>query len=173
METDKRLQILKDYLDKSFISAILCDYHYQFYNKINYISMFPLIIGSSLLTILNSSTIEESIMKYINISVNGLNTFVIALTTNYKLNDRLTTYKNLYIKYQKLSHKIESCINKSTELNERIIDDIINEYDTLQNDNNFGYLSSYKKKIIDKYGKTHKMPNSLALDGDLVMINPV
>ncbi len=160
---------LKEYLDKSFISAILCDYHYQFYNKINYISMFPLVIGSSLLTILNSSTIEESIMKYINISVNGLNTFVIALTTNYKLNDRLTTYKNLYIKYQKLSHKIESCINKSTELNERIIDDIINEYDTLQNDNNFGYLSSYKKKIIDKYGKTHKMPNSLALDGDFVL----
>ena len=164
---------LKEYLDKSFISAILCDYHYQFYNKINYISMFPLVIGSSLLTILNSSTIEESIMKYINISVNGLNTFVIALTTNYKLNDRLTTYKNLYIKYQKLSHKIESCINKSTELNERIIDDIINEYDTLQNDNNFGYLSSYKKKIIDKYGKTHKMPNSLALDGDFVLTNAV
>lgn len=164
---------LKEYLDKSFISAILCDYHYQFYNKINYISMFPLVIGSSLLTILNSSTIDESIMKYINISVNGLNTFVIALTTNYKLNDRLTTYKNLYIKYQKLSHKIESCINKSTELNERIIDDIINEYDTLQNDNNFGYLSSYKKKIIDKYGKTHKMPNSLALDGDFVLTNAV
>lgn len=166
---------LKEYLDKSFISAILCDYHYQFYNKINYISMFPLVIGSSLLTILNSSTIDESIMKYINISINGLNTLIIALNTNYKLNDRLTTYKNLYIKYQKLSHKIESCINKSTdaEASAKIIDDIINEYDTLQNDNNFGYLSSYKKLIIDKYGKTHKMPNSLALDGDFILASSV
>ena len=82
METDKRLVSLKAYLDKSFISAILCQYHYEFYNKINYISMFPLIIGSSVLTILNSSTIDESIMKYINISINGLNTLIIALTTN-------------------------------------------------------------------------------------------
>jgi len=164
---------LKEYLDKSFISAILCDYHYQFYNKINYISMFPLVIGSSLLTILNSSTIDESIMKYINISINGLNTLIIALTTNYKLNDRLTTYKNLYIKYQKLSHKIESSINKSTDINDKIMDDIINEYDGIGNDNDFGYLSSYKKMIVDRYGKTRHLPNSLQLDGDLVYINEV
>jgi len=173
MEIDKRLQILKDYLDKSFISAILCQYHYEFYNKINYIAMFPLVIGSSILTVLNSSTIEESIMKYINISLNGLNTLVIALTTNYKLNDRLTTYKTLYNKYQKLSHKIEASINNSSEVTDRILDDIINEYDNLQNDNDYGFLSSYKKKVVDRYGKTHKLPNSLQLDGDLVMINQV
>ena len=173
METDKRLLTLKQYLDKSFISAILCQYHYEFYNKINYISMFPLIIGSSVLTILNSSTIDESIMKYINISINGLNTLIIALTTNYKLNDRLTTYKNLYIKYQKLSHKIESSINNSTDITDKILDDIINEYDTIGNDNQFGFLSLYKKKIVDKYGKTRSMPNSLALDGDLVILNEV
>jgi len=173
METDKRLVSLKAYLDKSFISAILCQYHYEYYNKINYISMFPLIIGSSVLTILNSSTIDESIMKYINISINGLNTLIIALTTNYKLNDRLTTYKNLYVKYQKISHKIESTINNSTEITDRILDDIINEYDMIGNDNQFAYLSSYKKKIVDKYGKTRSMPNSLALDGDIVLLNEV
>jgi len=173
MEIDKRLQILKDYLDKSFISAILCQYHYEFYNKINMITMFPLIIGSSILTILNSSTIQEDIMKYINISINGLNTLVIALTTNYKLADRLTTYKTLYSKYQKLSHKIESNINNSSELTDKILDDIITEYDNIGNDNEYNFLSSYKKKIINKYASTHKMPNSLQLDGDLVMINPV
>jgi 23S rRNA U2552 (ribose-2'-O)-methylase RlmE/FtsJ len=173
MEIDKRLQILKDYLDKSFISAILCQYHYEFYNKINYIAMFPLVIGSSILTVLNSSTIEESIMKYINISVNGLNTLVIALTTNYKLNDRLTTYKTLYSKYQKLSHKIEASINNSSEITDRILDDIITEFDNITNDNEYGYLKSYKNKIIKKYASTHKLPNSLQLDGDLVMINPV
>lgn len=166
---DKKIITLNNYLDKSFISAILCDYHYQFYNKINYISMFPLIIGSSILTILNSSTIEESIMKYINISINGLNTLIIALSTNYKLNDRLNTYKNLYNKYQKLSHKIEATINNSQEINDKIIDDIIVEFDNLQNDNNFGYLSSYKKKVIIKYGKSKQMPNSLQLESDLII----
>ena len=105
--------------------------------------------------------------------MNGLNTLVIALTTNYKLADRLTTYKTLYSKYQKLSHKIEASINNSSEITDRILDDIINEYDNLQNDNDYGFLSSYKKKVVDRYGKTHKLPNSLQLDGDLVMINQV
>ena len=102
-----------------------------------------------------------------------MNTVVIALLTNYRINDRLATYKNLYNKYQKLSHKIESNINNSNELTDRLLDDIINEYDNLQNDNNYGYLSSYKKKVIDRYGKSRVMPNSLALDGDLVILNEV
>jgi hypothetical protein len=173
MNTDRRLEILKEYLDKSFISAILCQYHNEFYNKINMISMFPLIIGSSVLTILNSSTIQEDIMKYINISVNGLNTLIIALTTNYKLKERLNTYKTLYNKYQKLSHKIESSINNSSEITDKMLDEIITEYDNIGNDNEYSYLSSYKKKVIMKYSATHKMPNSLQLDGDLVMVNAV
>ena len=171
---DVKTTALKAYLDKSFISAVLCDSHYQFYNKINYISMFPVIIGSSVLTILNSSTIPEDVMKYINVIINGLNTLVMTLSTQYKINDRLTTYKNLYNKYQKLSHKIESLINHSSEITDKNLDEIINEYDILQNDNNYGYLSSYKKKIIEKYGKTKVMPNSLALDqieADLLLIN--
>jgi len=173
METDKKLITLKAYLDKSFISAILCQYHYDFYSKINYITMLPLILGSSILTVLNTSSINEEILKYINISVNGCNTIVMALITNYKLNDRLTTYKNLYNKYQKISHKIESNINNSSEISDRILDDIISEYDAIGNDNDYGYLSSYKNKVIMKYGKTRTMPNSLALDGDLVILNEV
>lgn len=155
---------LQSYLDKCFISAILCDYHYQYYYKINMFVMMPTIIGSAILTCLNSSEIDNNIIKWINISVNGTNTLIIALTTNYKLQERITTYKTLYNKYQKLSHKIESFINKSNEINEKILDEIINEYDSLQNDNDFGYLSSYKKIIIKKYGKIKQMPNSLQLE---------
>ena len=162
---------LKSYLDKCFISAILCDYHYQYYYKINMIVMMPTIIGSAILTCLNSSELDNKIIKWINISINGLNTLIIALTTNYKLQDRLTTYRTLYNKYQKLSHKIESSINNSSNINEKIIDEIINEYDAIQNDNDYGYLTSYKKIIIDKYGKIKSMPNSLQLESNLIISN--
>lgn len=155
---------LQSYLDKCWVSSVLCDYHYQYYNKISMIVMLPTIIGSAILTCLNSSEIETNIIKWINISVNGTNTLIIALTTNYKLQDRLTTYKTLYNKYQKLSHKIESIINNSNDITDKMLDDIINEYDTLQNDNDYGYLSSYKKMIIKKYGKIKQMPNSLQLE---------
>ena len=157
---------LQAYLDKCFISAILCDYHYNWYNKISMFVMMPTIIGSAILTCLNSSDIENNIIKWINISVNGTNTLIIALTTNYKLQDRLTTYKSLYNKYQKLSHKIESSINNSVEITDNILDEIINEYDALQNDNDYGYLSSYKKLIIKKYG-TKKCLCELSLYGSI------
>jgi hypothetical protein len=169
-EENKNLKYttLKSYLDKCFISSILCNYHYEYYYKISMIVLAPTILGSAILTCLNSSEIPNDIIKWINISVNGLNTLIIALTTNYKLQDRLTTYKILYNKYQKLSHKIESSINNSIDITDKILDDIITEFDTLQNDNDYGFLSSYKQKIIKKYGKTRMMPNSLVLDGSLV-----
>lgn len=162
---------LQAYLDKCFISAILCDYHYQYYYKISMIVMLPTIVGSAILTCLNSSDINNNIIKWINITVNGANTLIIAITTNYKLQDRLNVYKSLYNKYQKLSHKIESTINDSSEITDNILDDIITEYDSLQNSNEYGFLSSYKKKIVNKYGLTKQLPNSLQLEAGLVVIN--
>ncbi len=78
-----KLITLKAYLYKIFNSAVLCQYHYDIYSKINYITMFPLILGASILTVLNTSTLNEEIMKYVNISVNGINTVSLALITNY------------------------------------------------------------------------------------------
>ena len=63
MDTNIRLLTLKQYLDKSFISAILCQYHYDYYNKINYIAMLPLVLGSSILTVLNTASIKEDIIN--------------------------------------------------------------------------------------------------------------
>lgn len=171
MDNNRKELILKEYLDKCFISAILCDNHYQYYYKINMISMMPLILGSSILTVLNSSSLKEEIMKYVNVSVNGLNTLIIALTTQYKLQDRINTYKTLYNKFQKLSHKIESIINNTEIITDKILDDIITEYDILQNDNQYTYLSFYKTKIIKAYVGKRTMPNSLSLEAELVIIN--
>lgn len=171
MENNRRELILKEYQDKTFITAILCDKHYQYYYKINMISMLPLILGSSILTVLNSSPIKEEIMKYINVSINGLNTIIIALITQYKLQDRINTYKTLYNKNQKLSHKIESIINNSTDITDKILDDIITEYDILQNDNQYTYLSHYKNKIIKAYAGKRNMPNSLSVEAELVIMS--
>lgn len=164
MENNLKDLMLKKYLDMSYIHTILCQYHYEWYNKLNMIVMFPAIIGSGILTILNSSSINEDILKIINISINGFNTILIALSNQYKLNDRLNYYKNSHIKFNKLQHKIESLINNPMNTNDKNIDDIVNEYDSYVNDNNYGYLSSYKKRIVKNYGKSRQLPNSLALD---------
>jgi hypothetical protein len=167
---------LKAYLDKSFISAILCNKHYEFYYNLNLLLMFPMVIGSSFLTILNSSSIEDDKLKIVNISINGTNTLMISVLTFLKISERISVFKNGYNKFNKLSHRIESLINKQPDnIN---IEEIINEYDKIQDDITYTYMGYYKKKVIKKYGKTKSMPNSLQLDqeitnSDLVITNIV
>ena len=84
------LQLL---LDKTYITTVLCDLSYNHYNFINNCIMLPTILGSSILTIMNSSEIDTNTMKIINITLNGLNTLILAISTNYKLNDRINNYK--------------------------------------------------------------------------------
>jgi len=170
MNENIRVERLKQYLDKSYISAILCDYHYNFFYKINMIAMLPLILGSSVLTVLNSSEIRDDILKVINITINGTNAVLMALMNNYKIVERINCYKSLYIKYQQLSHRIESAINMSNEVSEKVLNDFITEYDNLQNDNNYSYLNYYKNKVVKIYGKTKCLPNSLALEQDMIKL---
>ena len=84
---------LKLLLDKTYITTILCDLSYNYYNFINNCIMLPTILGSSILTIMNSAEIDVNTMKIINITLNGLNTLILAISTNYKLNDRINNYK--------------------------------------------------------------------------------
>lgn len=173
MESNLSLVILKKYLDYAFINSILSLSHYEYYHKIIMIIMIPTVIGSALLTILNTADINENIMKYLNISINGLNTLIITLSNNYKLQDRYNLYKSQYDKYNKLAHKIESIINNSTEISNNTVNDIITEYDSLVNDNIYSYLSSYKNKVILKYKNNKQLPNSLALESSSIMTDIV
>ena len=150
---------LKEYSDKTYINSVLAQYHYDCYYRLNLIAMLPLILGSSLLTILNSAEIRDDILKIINISINATNAIIMSLLNAYKIVERINCYKSLYNKYQTLNHKIEK---GSID-----IDTIINDYDIIQNDNPYGWLSYYKKRIIKVFGGKKTLPNSLALDYEI------
>ena len=162
------MNILKDYSDKSFISGILCDLSYNFYSSIYNISLLPTILGSSVLTILNSSVIDDDIMKKINIIINGSNALILALINSYKINDRVNNFKNNQIKFNKLHHIIESLIikNGTTEegVDKGIIESLINDYDKLWEEINYQFPHHIRNKVIKKYGGQRKLPNSLDID---------
>ena len=152
---------LKEYLDRTFILSLLCDLSYNFYSNIYNLTLLPTILGSSLLTILNSSEISNDILKIINITINGLNTVVLALVNSYKLNDRINAFKLYKVKYTKLNHLIESIINKNGEID---LNSIITEYDRLNEELVYQYPNHIKNKVISRYGGSRKLPNSLDLD---------
>jgi len=158
------MDIFKSYSEKAYVSNILCDLSYRFYSTIYNISLLPTILGSSILTILNSSVIDDDIMKKINIIVNGANALILALINSYKINDRINNFKTNQIKFNKLHHLIESIIIKNNVDDKIIIENIINDYDKLWEELSYQFPEHIRKKVIRKYGKTHKLPNSLDID---------
>jgi hypothetical protein len=163
-------QILKEYRDRSYINSILCEASHYFYNTVNNIIIFPTILGSSILTCLNSSNIDAEKIKYINISINGVITVILAITTQYKLHDRINSFKQHQIKYTKLTHSIESIINTDKNINLDDINSFVSKYDTLGEELQFQYPSHIKNKVIKRFGnKNITLPNSLAIDCSLVI----
>ena len=152
------LQLL---LDKTYITTVLCDLSYNHYNFINNCIMLPTILGSSILTIMNSSEIDTNTMKIINITLNGLNTLILAISTNYKLNDRINNYKTNKSKIIKLQHIIESFILKNETITPAILEGFISEYDKIYEELIFGFPHHIKLKVITKYQGKKSLPNSL------------
>ena len=164
---------LKLLLDKTYITTILCDLSYNYYNFINNCIMLTTILGSSILTIMNSSEIDNNKMKIINITLNGLNTLILAISTNYKLNDRINNYKSNKTKIIKLQHIMESYMLKNAEITPAILEGFINEYDKIYEDLIFGFPYHIKTKVISKYQGKKSLPNSLnflATTADIVEI---
>ena len=165
-------QILKEYRDRSYINSILCEASHSFFNTVNNIIIFPTILGSSVLTCLNSSNIDSERIKYINISINGIITVILAITTQYKLHDRINSFKQHQIKYTKLTHLIEgiinTTINKDTNLED--INNIVSKYDALCEELLFQYPSHIKNKVINRFKNTNIiLPNSLMLEASIVI----
>jgi len=170
------MDALKQYRDRCYINSLLCEASFNFYNHINNIFLFPTILGSSILTCLNSSNIDTDKIKYINIAINGIITIILAVTTQYKIHDRISLFKTYQNKYTKLNHQIESILNTKKE-NELIIDDvnaIVGKYDLLCEELQFTFPNHIRNIIIKKFKDTNiTLPNSLALQADIINISPV
>ena len=123
--------------------------------------MLPTILGSSILTIMNSADIDNNKMKVINITLNGLNTLILAISTNYKLNDRINNYKCNRTKIIKLQHIIESYMLKNETITPTVLEGFINEYDKIYEDLVFSFPYHIKMKVIKKYQGKKSLPNSL------------
>jgi hypothetical protein len=158
--------LINEYYDKSFISSLLCELSYGFYSFLYQCIIFPTILSSSILTVLNSSEIDKDVIKIINIVINGINTILLAINSNFKLNDRYNHFKSMKIKFNALNHRIESDKNKKLNDPNFVInlDDIINTFDNLYNDLSYQFPTHIKTKVIKKYGNHRKLPNSLQVE---------
>ncbi len=90
-------------------------------------------------------------MKIINLTLNGLNTLILAITTNYKLDDIIDNCKANRTKIIKLQHIIESYMLKNETITPALLQGPINEYDKIYEDLLFSFPHHIKMKVISKY----------------------
>lgn len=161
--TKEQINLLKKYKDKSLIMGILGKRSYEFFSTLQSFVNIPLILSSTTLAILNSASLTGEQMKIPNIVINSVTGLTLALVNNFKINDKVSAFKNLGIKMTKLNNRIEEAIaNDMDNLTSEKLTLFIKEYETLNETCDYNFPTSIKKKIYDRYkNKGLTLPNAL------------
>ena len=132
----------------------------------------PLIISSSVMIVLNSMSDNSNEMKYANIVLNTWTSLILSIIGNFKLTEQATNFKQIEIKMNKLTHKIEDFLSIDLE-NTKIEDirSIINEYDALNESLDFPFPNFIKNRVKKIYSGKKTLPNILNCEISFVKVD--
>ena len=101
-------------------------------------------------------------LKYSNIIVNASTVFLMSTYNNLKINEKITNFRALQIKYNKLTHVIEDKLcNEIETITKEDIRNIISEYDNLYEQIDFQFVSFINEKVKKIYYNKRTLPNIL------------
>jgi hypothetical protein len=168
-----QIKLLEGYRDKAYITAILCSQSAEHFSFLKSLVNVPLILSSSVMTVLNSMSGDNSNeMKYANIILNCWTSLILSLIGNFKLTEQSTNFKMVEIKQNKLTHKIEDLL--SLDLESTNIEDIraiINEYDALNESLDFPFPNFIKNRVKHVYKDKRTLPNALNCELSFVKVD--
>ena len=168
------VKLLESYRDKAYITSILCAQSSEHFSFLRSMVNLPLIISSSVMTVLNSMSDNSNEMKYANIVLNTWTSLILSIIGNFKLTEQATNFKQIEIKMNKLTHKIEDFL--SIDLESTKIEDIraiINEYDALNESLDFAYPNFIKNRVKKIYSGKKTLPNILNCEISFVKVDEV
>ena len=99
MITDQQKNLLNDYKEKAFISALLSEESYNYYNFIKNVINIPLIITNSAMVVLNSIIEDQNLLKILNIILNASTGLILSLIANFKIYENIQAFHQLQIKF--------------------------------------------------------------------------
>ena len=168
------IKLLESYRDKAYITSILCSQSQEHFSFLRSMVNLPLILSSSVMTVLNSMSDNSNEMKYANIVLNTWTSLILSIIGNFKLTEQATNFKQIEIKMNKLTHKIEDFL--SIDLESTKIEDIraiINEYDALNESLDFPFPNFIKNRVKKVYSGKKTLPNILNCEISFVKIDEV
>ncbi len=135
----------------------------------------PLILSSSVMTVMNSmNETNNNEIKISNIVLNTWTSLILSLVGNFKLTDQATNFKQIEIKMNKLTHKIEDFLSidlESTKIED--IRSIFKEYDSLNEILDFPFPNFIKNRVKKIYKDKRTLPNALNCELSFVKVDEV
>jgi hypothetical protein len=125
------------------------------------------------MTVMNSmNETNSNEIKISNIVLNTWTSLILSLVGNFKLTEQATNFKQIEIKMNKLTHKIEDFL--SIDLESTKIEDIraiINEYDSLNESLDFPFLNFIKNRVKKVYKDKRTLPNALNCELSFIKVD--
>lgn len=172
--SQEQIKLLESYRDKAYIIAIMCSQSQEHFSFLRSMVNLPLILSSSVMTVLNSMSDNSNEMKYANIVLNTWTSLILSIIGNFKLTEQATNFKQIEIKMNKLTHKIEDLLSIDLEsTNIEHIRAIINEYDALNESLDFPFPNFIKNRVKKVYSGKKVLPNILNCEISFVKVDEV
>jgi hypothetical protein len=167
------IKLLESYKDKAYITSILCAQISEHFEFLRSIINIPLILSSSVMTVMNSmNETNNNEIKISNIVLNTWTSLILSLVGNFKLTEQETNCKQIEIKMNELTHKIEDFL--SLDLESTKIEDIraiVNEYDSLNESLDFPFPNFIKNRVKKVYKDKRTLPNALNCELSFIKID--
>ena len=171
----EHVKLLESYRDKAYITSILCAQNSEHFEFLRSIINIPLILSSSVMTVMNSMNDQNSNeIKISNIVLNTWTSLILSLVGNFKLPEQATNFSQIQVKMNKLCHQIEDKL--TIDLESCKIEDIrhfINDYDALYEQLDYSFPNFIKNRVKKIYSGKKVLPNILNCEISFVKIDEV
>tara|TARA_B110000259_G_scaffold68569_1_gene80822 strand:- start:8007 stop:8582 length:576 start_codon:yes stop_codon:yes gene_type:complete len=159
MLEQRQIDLLVQYRDKSYVYAILCERSFEHFSFIKSLCNIPLILITSVLSIINASSFNAEDMKMPNVIINACIALLMAMIGNFKISEKESTFKQVNQKMVRMCHSIEDKLNNNLEtLDSEDISQVIKEYDNIVEMNEFTFPRHIKHNITAIYKGKRTLP---------------
>ena len=158
----RQIDLLISYRDKAYVYAVLCEKSFELFSLIRSLCNIPLILITSVLSIINASDFDPKDMKLPNVVINACVALIMGLISNFKLNEKESVFKQTNQRMIRHTHFIEDLLNNSLEsLESDDVSEVIKKYDDIVESNEFAFPSHIKKRVANIYKDDRTLPSVL------------
>jgi len=165
MITEKQLELLKTYKEKSYINSLLAEQSYNYYNWIKNAVNIPLIISNTAMVCINSIITEQDLLKILNIILNSSTGLILSLISNFHIHECISLFKEIQDKFTKLTNEIDTKLTNDIEsITNEYINNVVEDYQAITETIKYSYPNKIKKRIKKQYEGKITLPTSLSVD---------